>query len=250
MTLNGKAALVTGGGTGIGAAIAAALSAHGAGVMLAGRRLAKLQDVARDIEARGGRAVVEACDVADADQCRRLVDSARRSFGRLDILVNNAGIVAHGKLLAGYTCEEWDIVMNTNVRSAFLLAKAAIPAMLEQNGGHIVNISSVSGIRYYAGESIYGISKHALNALTNFIAEEYGSRGIRALAVCPGLTDTDMGLSLKPERHERLLVPQDVAEAVIWALGQRRASKVTGPIVLEPMEDPWDGKWLPTGNPG
>jgi NAD(P)-dependent dehydrogenase (short-subunit alcohol dehydrogenase family) len=246
MALKGKTALVTGGGSGIGAAIAKALSAHGAKVMLAGRRLARLEGVALDIEAQGGRVVFEACDVADPDQCGRLVDSALRRLGRLDVLVNNAGIVAHGKLMAAYTCDEWDTVMNTNVRSSFLLAKAAIPAMVEQGGGHVVNISSVSGIRCYAGESIYGISKHALNALTRFITEEYGSRGIRALAICPGLTNTDMGLSLKPERHERLLVPEDIAEAVVWALGQRPPVRIEGPIVLEPREDPWDGKWLPT----
>lgn len=248
MIMNGKVAVITGGGAGIGAAVAHALSAGGASVMLAGRRVARLQNVAREIQTRGGRAAFEACDVADAGQCRRLVDSSLHAYGHIDILVNNAGVVAHGKLMADYTEAEWDTVMSTNVRSAFLLAKAVLPGMVAQGGGYIVNISSVSGIRYYGGESIYGISKHALNAMTNFIVEEYGSQGVRAIAICPGLTDTDMGLSLKPERRERLLLPQDVADAVIWALSQRQASKVSGPIVIEPAEDPWDGKWSPTAN--
>ena len=248
MDLHKKSALITGGGSGIGAAIARALASHGARVAISGRQAARLEQVAREIREQGGQASVRICDLTDASQCQRLAESVVEEFGHVDILVNNAGLLGHGKLLADYSVDEWDAIMDTNVRSAFLVAKVILPGMAARKGGHVINISSVSGIRYYGGESLYGISKHALNALTNFITEEYGPQGIRSVAICPGLTQTDMGLSLRPERHERLLVPEDIAEAVIWILGQRQASKVTGPIVIEPTEDPWDGKWTPTSD--
>lgn len=249
MDLEHKTALVTGGATGIGAAIAKSLSSLGVRVMIAGRRRELLEATAQEIEKSGGRVSMESCDVREFDQCSTLVESALREFGHLDILVNNAGVLGHGKLMADYTPGEWNAIMDTNVRSVFFLVKSALPGMVARKSGDIVNISSVSGIRYYGGESLYGISKHALNALTNFIAEEYGPQGIRAVAICPGLTRTEMGLSLKPIRHERLLLPEDIADAVIWALTRRPASKIASPIVLEPIADPWDGTWSPTANP-
>jgi NADP-dependent 3-hydroxy acid dehydrogenase YdfG len=217
--------------------------------MITGRRRDPLDAIAREIAKRGGVAHARACDLTNVEDCRALGESALDHLGHVDVLVNNAGLLVRGKLLAGYSIDEWNATMDTNVRSAFILSKTVLPAMVERKNGHIVNISSVSGVRHYVGEAVYGISKHALNALTNFIAEEYGPDGIKATAICPGLTLTEMGLSLHPSRHDRLLAPADIADAVIWAINQRSAVKIASPLILEPASDPWDGHWTPIDSP-
>jgi len=241
LDIKGKVALVTGGGSGIGAAIAKALAAEGARVMIAGRRPEQLRQTVQAIGELGGDAAIHVGDVARAQDCEALVAATEAQFGPVDVLVNNAGILPKGKPLTDYSVEEWDAVMSVNVRAAFLLAKRVLPRMVERGSGHIVNISSVSGIRFFVGESIYGLSKHALNALTNFISEEYGARGIHCLSICPGLVHTDMGLTLEPTHRDRLLTPEDIAGSVIWALRQRHGVRVPFPIVLEPQDNPWEG---------
>lgn len=245
MDLRGTTALITGGGTGIGAAIAAALSSEGVSVMIAGRRRQPLEKTVAEIVQNGGSAKFESCDVRRPDECASLVKRALAELSHIDILVNNAGISGHGRHLADHSPDEWDVIMETNLRSAFLLSRLIIPHMIHRGGGHIVNISSISGVRCYPGESIYGMSKHALNAMTDYIIEEYGGRGIQAVAICPGLVHTDMGLGLEPVHLDRLLTPQDIAVAVLWAVRQRSAVRIASPIVLEPIEDPWDGRGLP-----
>jgi NAD(P)-dependent dehydrogenase (short-subunit alcohol dehydrogenase family) len=242
MDLRDKTALVTGGGTGIGAAIARALSAEGVRLMLAGRRTAPLHESVEAIRNNGGQASFMACDVRSHEQCEALVNATLERLGRIDILVNNAGVSGHGKYLGAHSAEEWDVIMDTNLRSAFLVSKAALPGMLAQGAGYIVNISSISGMRCYPGEAVYGVSKHALNALTEYIVEEYGIHGIRAVAVCPGLVHTDMGLALKPRRLEHLISPDDVAGAVVWILRQPDTMTVPSPLALDTKSDPWDGQ--------
>jgi 3-oxoacyl-[acyl-carrier protein] reductase len=245
MNVANKTAIVTGGGTGIGAATAIALASEGVRVVVAGRRSDPLAGTVAEIVRRGGRASYQICDVRDAGQCESLFKNASEELGHIDILVNNAGISGHGRHLADHSPDDWDLIMNTNLKSAFLLSRLAIPPMIRRGGGYIINMSSVSGVHCYVGESIYGISKHALNAMTRYIAEEYGTRGISAVAICPGLVHTDMGMGLEPEHLDRLLTPEDVAGAVLWAVKQRAAARLGGPIVLEPAADPWGGKGFP-----
>lgn len=249
MDLRDKTALVTGGGTGIGAAIARALSAEGVHVMLAGRRTEPLHRSAEAIRNNGGHASFMACDVRSPEQCEALVNATLERLGRIDILVNNAGVSGHGKYLGAHSAEEWDVIMDTNLKSAFLISRSALPGMLAAGAGYIVNISSISGIRCYPGEAVYGVSKHALNALTEYIVEEYGRRGIRAVAVCPGLVHTDMGLALKPERLEHLISPDEVAGAVIWILRQPDSVMIPSPVALDTVADPWDGHGIPIAEP-
>jgi 3-oxoacyl-[acyl-carrier protein] reductase len=218
MNLQNKTALITGGGTGIGAAIALALATEGVHVMIVDRRAEVLANTAEAISNSHGVAFFETCDVRKPDDCEQLMRRTTERLGPIDILVNNAGVSGHGKFLAAHSPDEWDLIIGTNLKSSFLLTRAVLPGMVSRGWGYIINLSSVSGVRCYPSESIYGVSKHALNALTQYIIEEYGSQGIRALALCPGLVRTDMGLNLNPQRLERLLAPEHIAGAIVWAL--------------------------------
>ena len=238
MDLMGKAAIVTGGGSGIGAAIATLLAGAGAKVMLAGRRDPKLAEVAAVIGDRGGTARTFAGDVTDDIHCTQLVQATLTAFGGVDILVNNAGISGHGRPLVEFDATDFDSIINTNLKSAFLMSRAVIPGMVSRGGGCIVMLSSVSGIRYYADEALYGLSKHAMNDLAQYIRVEYGRSQIHAFSICPGLVATDMGVSLKPKLPDRMLSVEEVAAFTAFAIGQSERVAIGGPIVIEPSRNP------------
>lgn len=231
----GKTAIVTGGGTGIGRAIALELAARGADVALCGRRLEKLQGTADEIRALGRRALPLAADVGDAAQVQAFVDRVMDEFGRIDVLVCNAG-VTRDNLLVRMSEDDWDTVIRTNLKGAFLLSKAVVRPMMKQRAGSIVLVSSISGLIGNAGQCNYAASKAGLVAFGKSLAREVASRGIRVNSVAPGFIVTGMTAALPEAAAEqlssripagRLGRPEDIAKAVAF-LASDEASYVTG----------------------
>jgi len=189
--LDDKIAIVTGGGSGIGQSIALGLAREGCDVALCGRRLEPLQETVRQIEAQGRRALALSVDVSRGEAVQGFVDEVVKVFGRVDILVNNAG-VTRDNLLIRMTEEQWDEVLTTNLKGAFLFGKAVARPMMKQRGGSIVQISSIIGLIGNAGQCNYAASKAGLIALTQSMAKELASRNIRVYAVAPGFIVSQM----------------------------------------------------------
>ncbi|MCD8325167.1 MAG: 3-oxoacyl-[acyl-carrier-protein] reductase [Lachnospiraceae bacterium] len=255
MDLSGKTAVVTGGSRGIGREICIELAKRGANVVLCARsaegaaqETAALCEAARaespapaEGEPQNGqdpRTIVVACNVADAGDVKTLMETARRTFGRIDILVNNAGITKDG-LLMRMKEEDFDAVINTNLKGAFLCMKEVSGVMMRQRYGRIVNISSVVGIHGNAGQMNYAASKAGVIGMTKSMARELGSRGITVNAVAPGFIDTDMTAALAPDTREKMAeqiplkrigTPQDVAKAVAF-LASDEAAYITGQVL-------------------
>ena len=240
MDVRGRTAVVTGGGTGIGAAIAADLCEAGARVLIAGRREKELRDTAARIQATGGHAGYRVTDVTVPSECASLLKEAEKLYGSVDILVNNAGIKCHGRPIEEHSADDWDRVMATNVRAAFLLTCGVLPGMKSRKTGFILMVSSDSGIHYYPNQSIYGLSKHCMNALVQFILAEASQDNVHAAALCPGLTDTDMGLSFNPPVLANVLSSKAVAAWARWVISQPDNMNVAQPLVLSPLRDPWE----------
>jgi len=239
MEIKGRNAIITGGGTGIGTEIAASLCEAGARVMIAGRREERLVQAAKAIRAKGGEISYRRTDVSVPEECYALVKAAVDAYGPTDILVNNAGILSHGKPIEKHTAEEWDRVVATNLRSAFLLTSAVLPMMREQRRGFILMVSSDSGIHHFANQVIYGLTKHGMNDLVQYILTEYREHNIHAAALCPGLTDTEMGLSFNPPGRGNVLSAKAVAAWARWVISQPDNMNVARPLVLSPMWDPF-----------
>ena len=200
MRLEGKVALVSGGGTGIGAATARLFASEGAKVVVTGRRPEPLEAVAAEV---GGRAV--AGDTSDDDHVRAAVAAARDTFGGLDIVVANAGL-GFGGAAADVDDEQWQRTLDVNLTGAFRLARAAIPLLLERGGGSIILVSSVSGLVSGTDGTAYVTSKAALLGLARSIAVDYGPRGIRSNTLCPGWVVTPMG----DRAMETLMAERDI----------------------------------------
>jgi NAD(P)-dependent dehydrogenase (short-subunit alcohol dehydrogenase family) len=190
-SVDGRVAVVTGAGSGIGRGCALVLAEHGAHIVLAGRRPEPLEETAKQIEALGRRSLVVPTDVTEVDQCEHLVDSAVTAFGRLDILVNNAG-GASTKPIADWTAEEWHQVIDVNIGSVWFLSRFAAKPMLEQGKGSIVNISSGSAFFAFPIGAPYGASKAAVNNLTLSMAAAWTPKGVRVNAVASGAVRTEM----------------------------------------------------------
>jgi NAD(P)-dependent dehydrogenase (short-subunit alcohol dehydrogenase family) len=239
--LEGKVALVTGAGSGIGRAAALKFAREGARVILAGRREPELAEVARGVKALGSDALVVGTDVTKAAEVERLVDRSVSKFGRLDVAFNNAGVLGPLKPIVELTDDEFDLVVGTNLRGVWLLARAEFRAMLSAGrGGCIINTSSFVAVASTAGTSAYAASKAGVDALTRALALEGGPHGIRANAVAPGVIRTPMsaGLSVEFEtalaNHaalRRLGEPADVADVVVW-LATDAARFVTAQTLL------------------
>lgn len=237
--LSGKVAIMTGGGTGIGRGVALMLSAQGCKVVLCGRRKTPLENTLEVIQEQGGQAVTLTADVSNESDVERLVNKARDDYGRIDILVNNAGI-GGGDQIHAHDIHTWDQVMAVNLRGPFLTARAVLPLMRAQKQGHIINISSESGLEYYEGNGAYGVAKHGLNALGEFIQRENQGFGIRVDTICPGMVITEMTQNSTGLDHSKCLYPDDIADLVQWLLTRRANIKIGTPILIQTMENPWE----------
>lgn len=236
--LVGKAALVTGAGSGIGRAIALTLARSGATVMLAGRREVPLQAVREEVSAAGGTAHVRTADVSRQDEAAALVDAAKSAMGRLDVLVNNAG-KTYDALVLRMKWDALDEALATNLKSVFYLCSAAGKLMLAQKGGAIVNVASVVAISGNAGQSAYVAAKAGVIGLTKSLAQEFSSRAIRVNAVAPGFVDTEMTAGLPDAVKEayfkriplgRFGGPEEVADVVLF-LASDLSRYMTGQVL-------------------
>lgn len=234
--LTGRNALVTGSTRGIGRAIADSLAGAGARVAIVGRDLARASAVAAEV-GRGAQGF--ACDVADLAQVAALIEAVEGAFGGIDILVNNAGLT-RDNLMLRLKDDDWDAVLNANLRSAFATTRAASRGMMKRRWGRIINIASVVGITGNKGQANYAASKAGLIGLTKSVAKEYASRGILANVVAPGFIETDMTAAMTPEARaamgqqiplERLGTPEDVA-GVVTFLASDRAAYITGQVLV------------------
>lgn len=233
-----RIAFVTGASRGIGKAIALRLAKDGRHVVLASRSEAPLNDLRASIEANGGRASVAVVDVSDPKSLAGAVESAAEKHGRLDILINNAGITKDGLVLR-MSDEDWDQVLDTNLKSAFVAIRSAARAMMRAKFGRIVNISSTSGVVGNAGQANYAAAKSGLLGLTKTIARELGGKGITCNAVAPGFIQTDMTENLPQQVKDgvlnlmavkRLGVSEDIAAAVSY-LTSDEAGFITGQTI-------------------
>ena len=234
--LSGRTALVTGSTRGIGRAIAETLAAAGARVAVVGRDAARAEEIAGSI---GHEAAGFACDVADVASVTTLVESVEKAFGQVDILVNNAGLT-RDNILFRLKDDDWDAVLDANLRGAFVAIRAASRGMMKRRWGRIINIASVVGIIGNKGQANYAASKAGLIGLTKSVAKELASRNILSNAVAPGFIETDMTAAMTPEAREalskqipleRLGTPNDVAATVAF-LASDLASYVTGQVLV------------------
>lgn len=238
MRVAGKVAIVTGANVGIGAAVAKVLAEEGAAVVITGRRKDLLDQVVADIERKKGRALAVAGSVTDEAHVRSVVEQCVRMFGTLNILVNNAGIGAFGTLLHEIDDATWHDILDVNLTGVFRMTRSAVPAMLKNGGGSIINMSSVGGVIGFSGSAAYGTSKGGLELFTKCVAMDYAQNGIRCNSVCPGLIDTPMAAPLlnNPDMKAEVLaaypirrvgMPEEVAKMVLY-LASDEASWVTG----------------------
>ncbi|HEX3031553.1 MAG TPA: 3-oxoacyl-ACP reductase FabG [Bacillota bacterium] len=239
MVLDGKVAIVTGSSRGIGRAIALRLAAEGASVVVnyAGSEAAALA-VTEEIRAKGRQAITVRADVSNQEDVDQLIKTTLEAYGRIDILVNNAGITRDG-LLARMKQEDWDLLMDTNLRSVFLCSKAVLRTMMKQREGSIINISSVVGLTGNGGQANYAASKAGIIGFTKSLAQEIGSRNITVNAVAPGFITTDMTTDLGEAVQTELLTkiplghlgtPEDVAGVVAF-LASPDAKYITGQTI-------------------
>lgn len=251
--MEGKVALVTGASGGIGLATAVCFAERGARVMLAARRADELESAVREIRASGGEAEAIQTDVASSEQVQEMVEHTVRTFGRLDYAVNNAGIEGVPAEFVEFEEDEWDRVMNVNLRGNFLCLKYQAKAMLScGNGGAIVNVGSVNSFLGFAGGAAYATSKHGQVALTSSASAELAPRGIRVNIVCPGVIDTPMHRRLRgtfgDEAYDEILGhvharragrPEEIASTIVF-LCSDEASYLTGATITP------DGGYLTT----
>ncbi len=238
MTLKDRVAIVTGGGQGIGRAIALELAARGARIVVNDIREEGAAETAKQIANAGGHAAVILGDVSKADDVERIIKETVEKLGQLDILVNNAGITRDG-LLMRMKEEDWDLVLNVNLKSAFLLSKAAVRPMMKNKWGRIINVSSIVGVIGNPGQANYSASKAGLIGLTKTLAKEFASRNINVNAVAPGFIRTAMTDALAEEQKKalseqipmgRLGESEDVARVIAF-LASDDAAYVTGQVL-------------------
>jgi NAD(P)-dependent dehydrogenase (short-subunit alcohol dehydrogenase family) len=239
--LAGQTTLITGGGTGLGRAIALAFSREGAAVAVAGRRMEKLKEVAREIEKQGGQALAVTCDVTQSKDTQRAVRETVARFGRLDVLVNNAGAV-HVSTVESIPEEEWDHIMLVNLKGPFLMSRAALPELRKAGGGSIINIGSVLGLVGMKGRAAYTASKGGVTQLTKAMAMDHAHEKIRVNCICPALVETELirdlfgsgseGEAVRRSRIAQIPLgrigrPEDVAEMAVF-LASKESLWMTG----------------------
>lgn len=239
MNLKGKNAIVTGGSRGIGKAIALELARNGANVIInytSNKEAA--EKTAKEIEEYGVKALAIHCDVRDADAIKKMIELIEEYFDTIDILVNNAGIT-RDNLLLRMKEEEWQQVMDVNLKGVFLCTKAVIRKMIKQRQGKIINISSVVGVTGNVGQANYSASKAGVIGFTKSIAKEVSAKGINVNAIAPGFIDTDMTAVLSEDTKYNMLnniplkrfgKPEDVANLVVF-LSSNKSDYITGEVI-------------------
>jgi NAD(P)-dependent dehydrogenase (short-subunit alcohol dehydrogenase family) len=230
MKFKGEVAIVTGGGTGIGREIARLLAREGASVAVCGRTAATLEETAT-LAATGGKARAFPCDVTRPEPVARLVQQVEESFGPVSILVNNAGIARFAPLWQ-LSVEDFDAMMDVNVKGAFLCSRAVIPGMIERKRGRILNVASVAGVRPYPNQGGYVASKHAILGLSKVMALELQPHGIQVQTLSPGGVDTALSRGSRNDvDFSDWMRPEEVAEAALFLLSQEGIA-VTDHLIL------------------
>ncbi len=242
--MTGKVAVVTGGGTGIGRAIAQAFGNEGAKVGVVGRRREKLDETVRAVRDAGGEAISLVCDVAKAQEARKAVADTEEEFGYVNVLVNNAGVLSVSTI-ESISEAEWDHVMATNLKGPFLMCRAALPAMRRAGGGSIVNISSILGLVAMKDRAAYCASKGGVTMLTKAMAMDHAYEKIRVNCICPSIVETELVRNLfsaneagQKAREARLATlplgrfgkPMDIAELAVF-LASDESSWMTGTAI-------------------
>ncbi|HCU9502817.1 TPA: SDR family oxidoreductase [Staphylococcus aureus] len=214
--LTDKIAVVTGAGSGIGEAIATLLHEEGAKVVLAGRNKDKLQNVANQLAQDSVKVVPT--DVTNKEEVDELMKIAQQTFGGLDIVINSAGQMLSSKI-TDYQVDEWDSMIDVNIKGTLYTAQAALPTMLEQSSGHLINIASISGFEVTKSSTIYSATKAAVHTITQGLEKELAKTGVKVTSISPGMVDTAITAAYNPSDRKKL-DPQDIAEAVLYALTQ------------------------------
>lgn len=228
--LTDKIAVVTGAGSGIGEAIATLLHEEGAKVVLAGRNKDKLQNVANQL-AQDSVNVVPT-DVTNKEEVDELMKIAQQTFGGLDIVINSAGQMLSSKI-TDYQVDEWDSMIDVNIKGTLYTAQAALPTMLEQSSGHLINIASISGFEVTKSSTIYSATKAAVHTITQGLEKELAKTGVKVTSISPGMVDTAITAAYNPSDRKKL-DPQDIAEAVLYALTQPKHVNVNE-ITVRPV---------------
>ncbi|HCX2603810.1 SDR family oxidoreductase [Staphylococcus aureus] len=228
--LTDKIAVVTGAGSGIGEAIATLLHEEGAKVVLAGRNKEKLQNVANQLSQDSVKVVPT--DVTNKEEVDELIKIAQQTFGGLDIVINSAGQMLSSKI-TDYQVDEWDSMIDVNIKGTLYTAQAALPTMLEQSSGHLINIASISGFEVTKSSTIYSATKAAVHTITQGLEKELAKTGVKVTSISPGMVDTAITAAYNPTDRKKL-EPQDIAEAVLYALTQPKHVNVNE-ITVRPV---------------
>lgn len=239
--LKGKVALVTGASRGIGRASALALAKVGVHVAVTARTRDELDSLVREIEAHGVKGLAVTADAASAEDVQALRSTVLNAFPQVDILVNNAGVAKYGTLLE-HTVEDYDWMMNTNMRSTFLFTHAFLPGMLERRSGNIIIVSSQAGLNGFPTETVYCATKHAQVGFAHALDHEVREHNIKVSLICPGGVNTTFafGTGRVPGQPNLagMLDAEDVAEAVVFAAAQSPKSRILL-VGMRPMNEPW-----------
>lgn len=241
MDLTDKVAIVTGASSGIGEATARSLAQKGCKVVLAARRKERLENLKKEIEQDGGKALVVETDVTKRSDCKQLAEATKKEFGRIDILVNNAGLMPLS-FVKKLKEDEWEKMVDVNIKGVLNCTAAVLPAMQEQKGGHMVNISSVAGRRNFPGGAVYCATKYAVRAFSEGLRQELSpSENIRVTIIEPGavttelpetITDEDILEGFEKMKEMTFLESEDIAESIVYAVSQPGRVNVAEILVM------------------
>jgi NADP-dependent 3-hydroxy acid dehydrogenase YdfG len=227
-SIEGKVVVITGASSGLGEATARLLSAEGASVVLGARREDRIRSLAAELTAKGGKAIAMTTDVTRRDEVKRLADAAMQAYGRIDVMINNAGLMPQSPL-ERLKIDEWDRMIDVNIKGVLYGIAAVLPHMQQQKSGHIINVSSVAGHKVGPGSTVYAATKHAVRALSEGLRQEVKPYNIRTTVISPGAVATELPDSVSdPATAERLqkfyaevAIPADsFARTVAFAIGQ------------------------------
>jgi NADP-dependent 3-hydroxy acid dehydrogenase YdfG len=225
--IQGKVVVITGASSGLGEATARHLAAQGAIVVLGARRLERIGALAAELEGNGAQALAVQTDVTDSAQVQALADAAMAKYGRIDVMLNNAGLMPHSPL-ERLKIEDWDRMIDVNIKGVMYGIAAVLPQMIAQRSGHIINVSSVAGHKVRPGSIVYSATKHAVRVISEGLRQEVKAHGLRTTIISPGAVDTELPDSItEPDIQENIrkfydiaISPTAFARAVAYAIGQ------------------------------